>query len=56
VAAPPAADSGAQRILLAIPGAMLRNGTYTVQVSGVGPRGERTPIDKYLFDLRLAGE
>ena len=56
MAAPPAADSGAQRILLAIPGAMLRNGTYTVQVSGVGPRGERTPIDKYLFDLRLAGE
>jgi len=54
--APPAGDSGGQRILLAIPGAMLHNGAYTVAVSGVGPHAERTPIEKYLFNLVLAGE
>jgi hypothetical protein len=52
IAAPAASGSGAQRISLSIPAAMLRNGTsYTVAVSGVGPQGERTPVDKYTFDL-----
>jgi hypothetical protein len=51
IAAPAAGESGGQRISLAIPAAMLRNGPYTVAVSGVGANGERTPIDKYTFDL-----
>ncbi|MGO9337211.1 MAG: zf-HC2 domain-containing protein [Terracidiphilus sp.] len=51
IAAP---DGESQRLLLAIPAAMLSNGTYTVAVSGVGPHGERTPIDQYVFDLHLA--
>jgi hypothetical protein len=51
IAAPAAGESGAERISLEIPAAMLRNGAYTVAVSGVGPDGARTPIDKYTFDL-----
>jgi hypothetical protein len=50
-AAPAAGESGRQRILLAIPGAMLRSGTYTVAVFGVGSNGERTPVDRYTVDL-----
>ena len=53
MAAPPPSESGAQRVLLAIPGVMLRNGAYTVQVSGVGPRGERASIEKFAFDIVL---
>lgn len=51
IAAPAAGESGGQPILVAIPGAMLRNGAYTVAVVGVGPHGERTPIHRYVFDL-----
>jgi hypothetical protein len=51
ITAPTAGESGGQRVLLAIPAAMLHNGAYTVAVSGAGPNGERTPIDKYTFDL-----
>ncbi|MGD0831340.1 MAG: zf-HC2 domain-containing protein [Terracidiphilus sp.] len=53
--APAAAnDSGeSQRLSLVIPGAMLRNGGYTVAVSGIAAHGERSEIDKYVFDLRM---
>jgi hypothetical protein len=51
IAAPAAAEGGSQRVTLAIRSAMLRNGTYTVAVFGVGPNSERTPFDKYTFDL-----
>jgi hypothetical protein len=53
VAAPGDGESGDQRISLAIPGAMLRTGTYTVAVSGVSAQGQRTAIDRYAFDIRL---
>jgi hypothetical protein len=56
MAAPAADGSGSQRVLLAIPGAVLRDGGYTVAVSGVGPHGERVPIEKYLFNLVVAGK
>lgn len=56
MAAPAASDSGSQRILLAIPGAMLHNGAYTVAISAVGPHGEGIPIEKYLFNLALKTE
>ena len=42
-----------QRLTLAIPGAMLRNGAYTLTVSGVTAQGERTKIDEYAFNLQL---
>jgi hypothetical protein len=48
-----ASDGGDQRITLAIPGAMLQNGSYTVAVSGVGPQAERTPIERYVFAVRF---
>jgi hypothetical protein len=50
-AAPNLNDS--QRLSLMIPGAMLHSGAYSLVVSGVGARGERTIIDRYAFDLRL---
>jgi len=46
------APSG-QQLSLVIPGAMLRNGIYTLAVSGIAPNGERTAIDRFVFDLRL---
>jgi Putative zinc-finger len=48
-----AAPANGQPISLAIPGAMLRTGAYTVAVSGVEPHGERTPIEQYVFDVLL---
>lgn len=52
IAAPPA-DVGSQRILLAIPAAILSDGAYTVAVSADGPHGEHTPIDRYVFVVRF---
>jgi len=54
--APAPADeaSESQRLSLVIPGAILENGAYTVSVSGVAAHGERTEIDKYVFDLHLS--
>jgi hypothetical protein len=52
-AAPTVDASNGQRLSLAIPGAMLRNGSYTVTVSGIAAHGERTEIDKYVFDIHL---
>ena len=48
--AAPATETS-QRVLLAIPGARLHNGTYTVAVSGVDSHGTRISIDRYGFDL-----
>jgi len=53
VATPGASDSGPQRLGLVIPGAVLRNGAYTVAVSGVAANGERTEIDRYAFEIHL---
>ena len=51
IGGPAPGESGGQRVLLAIPAAILRNGAYTVAVSGVGSDGERTPMDQYAFNL-----
>ena len=53
VASPNESQSGAQRLSLVIPGAMLQSGAYSLVVSGAGAHGERTVIDRYAFDLRL---
>jgi hypothetical protein len=50
-AAPDASDDGPQRVLLAIPGARLRSGAYTIAVSGAGARGEQAAIESYTFNL-----
>jgi len=46
-------EGDGQRISLAIPGAILGNGAYTVAVFGVGPHGERTAVERYVFDIFL---
>lgn len=51
VLAAPQTGDASQRVLLAIPGGLLRNGSYTVAVSGVETQGNRTPVDRYVFDL-----
>jgi hypothetical protein len=53
VAAPGEGARGDQPFSLVIPGAMLRNGAYSVAVSGVAPHGERTVIERYVYDLLL---
>jgi hypothetical protein len=53
-AAAPADDAAeSQRLSLVIPGAMLNNGAYTIAVSGVAAHGERTDLDKYVFNLQI---
>jgi hypothetical protein len=46
-------ESTVQLYSLAIPGATLRNGLYTIVVSGVEPHGERTMIDRYVIEIHL---
>ncbi|MDR3771855.1 MAG: zf-HC2 domain-containing protein [Terracidiphilus sp.] len=53
IAVPDDREGGGQRISLAIPGAMLKNGAYTVAVTGIGPRGERTEVERQVFDLHV---
>lgn len=53
VAAAGAGETVNQSYSLEIPGAMLGNGLFTVVVSGVAPNGERTAIDRYLFEVHL---
>jgi hypothetical protein len=54
IAASPSSDGGDQKLLLAIPGAMLRSGAYTLAVSGIGPHGEHAPLESFAFNLSLA--
>lgn len=51
--APGDSESDNQPLSLVIPGAMLRNGSYTIVVSGIAPQGGRTEIDRYVLDLHL---
>lgn len=53
VLAPSESEDTPQRLGLVIPGAMLRNGVYTVAVSGVAANGERTAIDRVACEIHL---
>lgn len=46
-------DGPDQRLSLEIPGGMLREGSFTVAVSGTGPHGEITPLERFVFDIHL---
>jgi len=46
-------EGGSQRLLLAIPAGILSDGDYAVAVSGIGAQGERTPIDRFVFGVRV---
>jgi hypothetical protein len=54
VAAPSENDGAGQSLSVEIPGAALGNGQYTIVVSGIAPHGERTPINRYVFEIRMA--
>ena len=45
-----------QQISLMIPGAKLRNGTYTLDLTGVGQQNERTSAEEYLFDIVVTNQ
>jgi len=47
-------NNGGPRILVAIPGAILRNGSYTMTVTGVDAQGTRTPLDRYTFNVEMS--
>ena len=53
VAAPSEGESISQQYSVAIPGATLDNGEYTLAVSGIAPNGERSPISRYVFEIRM---
>jgi len=53
VASPAQDASGDQPFSLELPGSMLHNGAYTVTVFGVGPHGERSSIETYVFDVHV---
>jgi len=53
IAVPDDNQDGDKRISLAIPGATLQSGTYTVAVTGIGPHAERTEVERQIFDLHL---
>jgi hypothetical protein len=53
-AAPGDETGESQRLSLVIPGAMLKEGAYTVAVFGVAAHGERTELDRFVFDLRIS--
>jgi hypothetical protein len=39
---------------LEIPGDMLRKGPYKLEMSGVGPKGDRSAIETYTFDVHFS--
>jgi hypothetical protein len=40
-----------QQLSLYIPGARLSNGTYALDIASLDAQGQRTPLEKYLFDI-----
>lgn len=54
LASPAQALSGDLQLSLVIPGGMLKNGTYSMTVSGVGTHGDRAAIERYVFDIVLS--
>ena len=49
---PAPADQNSQ-MSIAIPGRVLRNGTYTVSVAGIAQDGKRTETERYVFDVAV---
>jgi hypothetical protein len=53
VATPSESESASQQYSVAIPGATLENGEYTLVVSGVAPNGEKSQINENVFEIRM---
>jgi hypothetical protein len=52
-AAPSESESASQQYSVAIPGAALDNGEYTLVISGVAANGERSLINRNVFEIRM---
>ena len=50
---PAMGDEAGQQVSLVVPGAMLTSGAYTLTVSGMAANGERTVIERQVFDVTL---
>jgi hypothetical protein len=54
LASPAQTPGGDLQVSLVIPGGMLKSGTYSMAVSGVGTKGDQTTIERYVFDVVLS--
>lgn len=54
VPAPAQRTTGDYQLSLVLPGGILKDGRYTVAISGIGAHGESTPIEQYAFNVALA--
>jgi hypothetical protein len=46
-------DEGPRPVSLVIPGAILQNGSYTIEISTLGSPSESNPSDKYTVEIHL---
>lgn len=53
IPAPGQKSNGDLQFSVILHGTMLKEGTYSVSVSGIGEHGENTPIEHYVFDVTL---
>lgn len=53
IPAPAQNSAGDLQISIVLPGKILRDGLYSISISGLGPHGENTPIEHYAFDLAM---
>jgi hypothetical protein len=53
IPAPAQGSTGDFELSLVMPGGMLRDGTYSVSISGTGAHGESTPIEHYAFNIAV---
>ena len=54
LAAPAETPVGELSLSIMIPGGMLKNGRYSMAISGVGGKGDRTAIERYAFNIVLS--
>lgn len=53
VPAPAQGTTGDYQLSLVLPGGILKDGSYSVAISGIGAHGENTPIEQYAFNVAL---
>jgi hypothetical protein len=53
IPAPAQRSAGDFEISLVMPGGMLKDGSYSVSIAGIGAHGECTPIEHYAFNVSL---
>jgi hypothetical protein len=46
--------SGDSQVSIVIPGGLLKSGTFSLVVSGVKPNGDRTELERYVFDIEFS--